>query len=128
MSRRLPLRLSSRDRKLLGLCAGIGRSLRIDPTFVRIAVVAVPVLTFVTFFQMLVAYLLCGAVAAFAAGRRPQRSDYERMGEAKAPSIHDVRTRLDDADRRMMAIDHHLNDSRSRDLAREIEALRKEQA
>jgi hypothetical protein len=41
-------------------------------------------------------------------------------------SIHDVRTKLDETDRRMMAIDHHLH-SQNDDLAREIEALRKEE-
>ena len=35
--RRLSFRVESRERKLLGVCAGIGRSTRIDPTFVRIA-------------------------------------------------------------------------------------------
>jgi hypothetical protein len=40
-------------------------------------------------------------------------------------SVHDMRTKLDANDRRMMAIDHHLN-SQNDELAREIEALREE--
>ena len=40
-------------------------------------------------------------------------------------SVHDLRTKLDINDRRMMAIDHHLN-SQNDELAREIEALRAE--
>jgi hypothetical protein len=40
-------------------------------------------------------------------------------------SVHDLRTKLDVNDRRMMAIDHHLN-SQNDELAREIEALRQE--
>ena len=33
-------RLDRRERKLLGVCAGLGRTLNIDPTFVRVAFVA----------------------------------------------------------------------------------------
>jgi hypothetical protein len=54
-------------------------------------------------------------------------SDFDRMGEVgkKRTSIHDLRNTLDASDRRMMAIDHHLN-RQNDDLAREIEALRGE--
>ena len=41
-------------------------------------------------------------------------------------SIHELRTTLDVNDRRMMAIDQHLA-TQNDELAREIEALRKEQ-
>ena len=49
------------------------------------------------------------------------------MGEVvkRKPTVHAMRTELDETDRRMMAIDHHLN-SQNDDLAREIEALREE--
>lgn len=121
--------LDRHDRKLIGVCAGIGRSLNIDPTFVRVAFVAVPLLTFVTFWQALVAYFVCGLVGAFAAGRlRNRRSDFERMGETSRASVKDLREELDASDRRMMAIDHHLNNSQRDALAREIEALRTEKA
>ena len=52
-------------------------------------------------------------------------SDFDRMGEVGKgrTSIHDLRTTLDANDRRMMAIDHHLNRPND-ELAREIEALR----
>ena len=125
-SRRLDFRLDSRNRKLLGVCAGMGRSLRVDPTFVRIAWVAVPLLTFITVWQALLAYLICGIVGAALTSRRNQRSDYARMGDRKPASVKDLRDTLDRTDRQMMAIDHHLN-SQNDDLAREIEALRKEE-
>lgn len=121
-------RLDSKNRKLLGVCAGLGNMLRIDPTFVRIAFVAVPLLSFVTFWQMLVTYVAIGLVAAFAAGRRPWTSDYERMDETRRGSIKDLREKMDSNDRRMMAIDHHLNRNQNDALAREIEALRTEKA
>jgi len=129
MNRRLPFRLDTRNRKLLGVCAGLGRMLQVDPTFVRIAFVAVPLLSFITITQALLAYVICAVVGAVAANRFPAKdSQYERMDRAPRASVQDLRTKLDDTDRRLMAIDHHLNNSSSDALAREIEALRKEQA
>jgi phage shock protein PspC (stress-responsive transcriptional regulator) len=121
-------RLDTKNRKLLGVCAGLGHMLRIDPTFVRVAFVAVPLMSFVTFWQALVAYVLCGLVGAFAAGRRPWTSDYKRMGDTRRASIKDLREKMDTNDRRMMAVDHHLNSNQNDALAREIEALRTEKA
>lgn len=121
-------RLDTKNRKLLGVCAGLGHMLRIDPTFVRVAFVAVPLLSFVTFWQALVIYVLCSLVGAFASGRRPWTSDYERMGDTRRASIRDLREKMDTNDRRMMAVDHHLNSNQNDALAREIEALRTEKA
>jgi phage shock protein C len=58
---------------------------------------------------------------------RRQRSDYDRMEDASRirPSTHALRTQLDETDRRLMAIDDHIN-STNDELAREIEALREE--
>ena len=121
--------IDRRERKLLGVCSGLGNHFGIDPTFIRIAWVAVPLLTFVTVWQALIAYIIVGVIGGAAQRHRRQRSgsEFERMEEVgkRRHSIHDVRTKLDDTDRRLMAIDHHLN-SQNDDLAREIEALRKE--
>ena len=132
MNRKLPpFMLDTREKKLLGVCAGIGRAVNLDPTFIRIAFVAVPLLTFVSFWQAIIAYLILGVIGAVARNRsigRSERSDFDRMEDSggKRHSIHDLRTKLDTTDRRMMAIDDHLN-SQNHDLAREIEALRKEE-
>ena len=130
MNRRLPFALDSRDKKLLGVCAGLGRSFGLDPIIFRVAFVAVPLLTFVTVWQAILAYLICGAVGAAARGGRNRigrRSEYERMSDGKRrTSVHELRTKLDSTDRRMMAIDDHLHSSDSDALAREIEALRRE--
>ena len=129
MSHRRPsFRLNTRDKKLLGVCAGIGRSVGVDPTFIRIGFVAVPLLTFVTIWQAALVYLILGIVGAALVAKRSRRSDFERMDEAPRASVHDLRETLDPTDRRLMAIDHHLNSQASDALAREIEALRKEQA
>ena len=84
--------------------------------------------TFVTVWQALLVYFVCGLIGAAKAGKFRRSSDYERMGAPRRTSVHDLRTKLDATDRRMMAIDHHLHSSESDALAREIEALRKEQA
>jgi len=127
---RLPFLLDTREKKLLGVCAGLGRSFRVDPIIFRVAFVAVPLLTFVTVWQAIIAYLICGAIGAAAGSRRTRvggRSEYERMGDVnRRTSIHEMRTQLDSSDRRMMAIDDHLHSSDSDALAREIEALRRE--
>ena len=54
-------------------------------------------------------------------------SDFDRMGEVarRKPTVNAMRTDLDVNDRRLMAIDHHIN-SQNDELAREIEALRQE--
>jgi len=61
------------------------------------------------------------------AGER-RMSDFDRMGEMvrRQPTTHAMVNDLDETDRRLMAIDHHIN-SQNEDLAREIEALRQEE-
>jgi hypothetical protein len=50
------------------------------------------------------------------------------MGDTRRASIKDLREKMDTNDRRMMAVDHHLNSNQNDALAREIEALRTEKA
>jgi len=132
MTSRIPFALDSRDKKLLGVCAGLGRSFNIDPTFIRIGFVAAPLLPFISIWNAIVIYLICAGVGVIAKNRlnrpslRDRRSDYERMGDSgRRTSIHDLRTKLDATDRRLMAIDDHLHSADSDALAREIEALRR---
>ena len=132
MDRKIPFSLDSREKKVLGVCSGLGRTLNVDPTFIRVAWVAVPLLTFVSVWQALIAYLICGIIGTAQRNRLrrgDRRSEFERMEDSggKRHSVHDLRTKLDATDRRMMAIDDHLN-SQNDALAREIEALRKEEA
>ena len=55
-------------------------------------------------------------------------SDFDRMGEVvkRKPTVHAMVNDLDSTDRRLMAIDHHIN-SQNDELAREIEKLREPQ-
>jgi phage shock protein C len=127
-----PYSLDRHDAKVAGVCSTLGAKWGIDPTFIRVAWIAVPLLTSVTFVQALILYAAVGIFLAVqkarsGAGER-RMSDFERMEQSgkRKPSVHAMRTELDETDRRLMAIDHHIN-SQNDELAREIEALRQEE-
>jgi len=119
--------LKSNDKKIAGVAATIGEVFNIDPTFVRIGFIASIFL--ISWEFALVAYVAAGIYLHLQkkkANRAVERaSDFDRMDEVgkTRSSIHALRTQLDANDRRMMAIDHHLN-RQNDELAREIEALR----
>ena len=127
-----PYSLDRHDAKIAGVCSTLGKKWGIDPTFIRIAWVAVPLLTPVDFTTALIAYAVVGVFLAIQkkrsmAGER-RISDFDRMEQVvkRKPTVHAMRTELDQTDRRLMAIDHHIN-SQNDELAREIEALREEE-
>ena len=121
--------LNRRDKKVAGVAATLGEVFNIDPTFIRIGFVAA--FFFISWEFALVAYVAAGIYLSLqkrkALRGEERKSDFDRMDEVGKgrTSIHDLRTTLDASDRRMMAIDHHLN-RQNDDLAREIEALRGE--
>jgi phage shock protein C len=124
--------LDRHDAKLLGVCAGLGKRFGIDPTFIRIGWVAVPLLTPIDVSTAVVAYVIAGIVGFVGRKRRDgqgQRlSDFERMdqvGKSRPATVHAMRTELDPIDRRLMAIDDHLA-SPNYELAREIDALKED--
>lgn len=130
MSRKYyPYSLKSADAKIAGVCSTIGRIIGIDPTFVRVGFVASAI--FLSFQWTLVAYAAIGIALAVRKRRavRGERrlSDFDRMGESasRRPTVHAMLNDLDVNDRRMMAVDHHIN-KQDDELAREIEALRQE--
>ena len=125
-----PYSLDRKDAKIAGVCSTIGAITGIDPTFIRIAFVAAAL--FGSAAWTLVAYAAIGIYLtvqkkkSLTGDRR--MSDFDRMGEAskRKPTVHAMRNDLDENDRRLMAIDHHIN-SQNDELAREIEALRQEE-
>ena len=127
-----PYSLDRHDAKIAGVCSTLGKRIGIDPTFIRIAWVAIPLLTPVDFTTALIAYAIVGIILAIQKKRsitgEQRMSDFDRMDEVvkRKPTVHAMRTELDETDRRLMAIDHHIN-SQNDELAREIEALRKEE-
>ena len=131
MARKIyPYSLDRKDAKVAGVCSTIGAIAGIDPTFVRIGFVAAAI--FVSFKLTLIAYAAIGIYLAvqkkksLTAGSRT--SDFDRMDEVvkRKPTVHAMRTELDPTDRRLMAIDHHIN-TQNDELAREIEKLRGEE-
>ena len=121
--------LNRHDKKLAGVCSTIGDIFNIDPTFVRIGFAAVAIM--ISWKLALVAYVAAGIYFHIKKNQvlrgQDRPSEFERMADIgrRRTSVHDMRTKLDINDRRMMAIDHHLN-SQNDELAREIEALREE--
>lgn len=123
-----PYSLKSEDAKIAGVCSTLSQIVGIDPTFLRIGFVASAI--FISFQWTLVTYAAIGiylVVKKKNAMRGSDRSEFDRMADvSRRPStVHSMVNDLDVNDRRMMAIDHHLNTPND-ELAREIEALRKE--
>ena len=123
--------MDRREKKVAGVCSTIGEVFNIDPTFIRIGFVAAAIL--VSWKLALIAYVGAGIYMHIQRNKatrgyeRSQLSDYDRMEDVGRvrPTVHALRTQLDETDRRLMAIDDHIN-STNDELAREIEALREE--
>ena len=123
--------MNRRDKKLAGVCSTIGEVFNLDPTFIRVGFVAAAIL--ISWKLALIAYIGAGIYLAIQRNRanetneRSGMSDFDRMEDVTRvrPTVHALRTQLDDTDRRLMAIDDHIN-STNDELAREIDALREE--
>jgi|SRR5579884_1709335 len=131
MARKIyPYSLDSKDAKIAGVCSTLGNRIGVDPTFVRIGFVAAAI--FISFKLTLLAYAVIGVYLAVQKRRSitgdRHMSDFDRMDAVvkRKPTVHAMRTELDETDRRLMAIDHHIN-TQNDELAREIEALRQEE-
>lgn len=130
MARKIyPYSLRSEDAKAAGVCSTLGQVIGVDPTFLRLGFIAAAI--FISFKLSLEIYAAIGIYLVIqkkkAALGDPHKSDFDRMGEvsARKPTVKAMREDLDVNDRRLMAIDHHLN-SHNDELAREIEALRED--
>ena len=131
MARKIyPYSLDRKDAKVAGVCSTLGGISGVDPTFIRIGFVAAAI--FLSFKLTLVAYCAVGIYLAVQKKRSTigdrRMSDFDRMEQVskRRPTTHAMVNDLDQTDRRLMAIDHHIN-SQNEELAREIEALRKEE-
>ncbi len=125
-----PYSLDRKDAKIAGVCSTLGAITGVDPTFIRVGFIAAAI--FLSFKLTFIAYAAIGIYLAVQkkrsmAGDR-RMSDFERMDFAsrRKPTVHAMLNDLDETDRRLMAIDHHIN-SQNDELAREIEALRQEE-
>ena len=122
--------MDRKEKKIAGVCSTLGDVFNLDPTFIRIGFVAAAIL--VSWKLALIGYIAAGIYLHMQKNKmlrgRGRKSDFERMEESgkTRASIHALRNDLDATDRRMMAIDHHLNSQKNHELAREIEALRED--
>jgi phage shock protein PspC (stress-responsive transcriptional regulator) len=131
MARKIyPYSLDRKDAKVAGVCSTLGGITGVDPTFIRIGFVAAAI--FISFKLTLLAYAAIGIYLAVQKKRSDigdrHLSDFDRMGQvaSRRPTVKAMREDLDETDRRLMAIDHHIN-TQNDELAREIEALRQEE-
>jgi phage shock protein PspC (stress-responsive transcriptional regulator) len=130
MARKIyPYSLDRKDAKVAGVASTIGVMTGVDPTFIRIGFVAAAI--FISFKLTLIAYAAIGIYLAVQKKKSMttdrRMSDFDRMAHAveRRPTTHAMVNDLEETDRRLMAIDHHIN-SQNEELAREIEALRQE--
>jgi phage shock protein PspC (stress-responsive transcriptional regulator) len=130
MARKYPYSLDRKDAKIAGVASTLGAMVGVDPTFIRIGFVAAAI--FISVKLTLIAYAAIGIYLAVQKKRSMtsdrHMSDFDRMEEVsrRKPTVHAMVNDLDETDRRLMAIDHHIN-SQNEELAREIEALRQEE-
>jgi phage shock protein PspC (stress-responsive transcriptional regulator) len=131
MARKIyPYSLDRKDAKVAGVASTIGGMTGIDPTIIRLGFIAAAI--FISFKLTLIAYAAAGiylAVQKKKALKGDRRmTDFDRMDQAarRRPTTHMMVNDLDQTDRRLMAIDHHIN-TQNDELAREIEALRQEE-
>ncbi|MEO7276750.1 MAG: PspC domain-containing protein [Sphingomicrobium sp.] len=124
-----PYSLDRKDAKVAGVASSVGAMTGIDPTFIRIGFIAAAI--FISFKLTLIAYAAIGIYLAVQKKKsvqgRKRSSDFDRMDRSAEhrPTTHAMVHDLDPTDRRLMAIDHHIN-SQNDELARAIEALREE--
>jgi phage shock protein PspC (stress-responsive transcriptional regulator) len=131
MARKIyPYSLDRKDAKVAGVASTIGAMTGIDPTFIRIGFVAAAIL--ISFKLALIAYAVIGITLAVQKKRsltgERRMSDFDRMEEVskRKSTVHAMVNDFDETDRRLMAIDHHIN-TQNDELAREIEKLREEE-
>ena len=109
--------LDKANKRVLGVCSGLADHMGWDPTFVRVAVV---LLTLVTFPWGLVAY---GTAALIGKNRPAGMHGDEPAIRPLRSSTYELNQSMRDIDRRMAEVETYVTSQNSR-LAREIEELR----
>lgn len=110
-------RLNRRDRKLMGVCAGVADMTGIDATIVRVALVLLTIAG--GFPWTLLGYLLAGWLA-----KPSSLLGWEDMAARSRVSVQEYQESLTETDRRMDEVDRYVASSADNSLAREIERLR----
>ena len=117
--------IDNRNKKWLGVCAGIADYTGIDVTVVRIGVV---LLTILGSGNPLIAYL----IAAWIAPKKPaelyeqkpeEQKFWQQVRTSPRRTVREVRSKFREIDRRLASVETYLTSSNTR-LSREIENLR----
>ncbi|RYD98379.1 MAG: envelope stress response membrane protein PspC [Sphingomonadales bacterium] len=124
-ARRTKFYLDKRNRKWLGVCAGLADYTGVDVTLIRVGTVF---LTISTFPWALIAYLVVNWLAndkprEFYETSREDEKFWQTVRARPGASVRDVRAKFRDIDRRIADIETHVTSQNSA-LAREIDALR----
>ena len=124
-ARRTKFYIDKRNKKWLGVCAGIADYTGIDVTVVRIAMVLI---TIVGSGNPLIAYL----IAAWIAPKKPlelyeqkpeEQKFWQQVRTSPRRTVREVRSKFREIDRRLAGVETYLTSSDGR-LSREIENLR----
>lgn len=117
--------LDRRERKLMGVCAGIADYTGFDVTLVRVAMVMA---VFIASPIIILGYLIVGWIAEdkpreLAGEDLEARRFWQGVRASPSRSARDIRSRLREVDRRLADIETYVT-SDNHSLAREIEQLR----
>ena len=117
--------IDKRNKKWLGVCAGIADYTGIDVTVVRIGVV---LLTILGSGNPLIAYLIAARIApkkpAELYEQKPEEQKFwQQVRTSPRRTVREVRSKFREIDRRLASVETYLTSSNTR-LSREIENLR----
>lgn len=118
--------LDKRNKRLMGVCAGIADYTGLDVTLIRIAMVVLTLLGGSV--MMVVAYVVAGLMAPIKPPELLEESPeqtkfWQGVRASPARTVRDVRSRFRDIDRRLAEVETYVTNSNSQ-LSREIENLR----
>ena len=125
-ARRTTFYLDKRNKKGMGVCAGLADYTGIDVTLIRVGAVLLTVFALGPLLPA--AYVVLGYVAddkprEFYAEDPAERKFWQQVRAKPSASVRDVRSRFRDIDRRLADIETHVTSQNTR-LANEIDALR----
>lgn len=117
--------LDKRNRKLMGVCAGIANYTGMDVSLVRIMVVGA---VFMSGGSILPLYFISGFIAddeprELALENKEDKEFWQGVRQSPTRTARDIRGRLREIDRRLGDIESYVT-TENRSLAREIEDLR----
>lgn len=125
-ARRTSFYLDRRNKKAMGVCAGLADYTGVDVTLVRVGTVLLT--AFALGPLMPIAYVVLGWMATdkpreFYGSDRQEEKFWQQVRAKPSASVRDVRSRFRDIDRRLADIETHVTSQNTR-LANEIDALR----